>query len=173
MEKPEDKCIQKIFNKKLEEVIEKDFKENKKRMRLIIKSMPNTPLSRYFKTRLKRMIKQEKTEKKKLYKEILCNPTCKDTLFESGDPNKLTPSFIKKMLKEPKMGIVLKDKVRIKYRIEERQKLFEKNKTVLEDGFYKGLDKKTRKKLRARGSISGCYKDNLQNFNLMNPILQE
>jgi len=171
-----DPCIQKIFNKKLEKKVEEDFIKSKKVMRLAIKSMPNTPLARYFKTRLKRTLKQEKESKKKIYKEILCNPTCKDTLFEAGDPNKLTPSFIKKMLKEPKMEIVLPDKLRIKYRIEERQKLFEKNKTnktVLEDGFYKGLDKKTRKKLRSRGAISGCYEDNLQNMNLMNPVLQE
>ena len=167
-----DKCIQKIFNKKLEKKVEEDFIKSKKVMRLGIKSMPNTPLARYFKTRLKRSLKQEKATKKKMYKEILCNPTCKDTLFESGDPNKVSPSFIKKMLKEPKLETVLPDKLRIKYRIEERQKLFGKNKTILEDGFYKGLSKKTRKKLRLRGAISGCYKDNLQNFNLMNPVFQ-
>ena len=169
----EEKCLQKIWNKKLEELIEKNYIENKKKMRILIKSMPHTPLAKYFKTRLKRTMKQEKAEKKTLYKEILCNPTCKDTLFESGDPNKLTPSFIKKMLQEPKMEIVLKDNTRIKYRIEERQKLFEKNHSVLEDGFYKRLDQKTRKKLRDRGAISGCYEDNLQNFNLMNPVFQE
>ena len=173
MEKPEDKCIQKIFNKKLEKKVEEDFIKYKKVMRLGIKSMPNTPLARYFKKRLKRTLKQEKATRKKMYKEILCNPTCKDTLFESGDPNKLTLSFIKKMLKEPKMEIVLPDKLRIKYRIEERQKLFGKEKTVLEDGFYKVLDKKTRKKLQGRGAISGCYEENLQNFNLMNQVLQE
>ena len=171
MEDPES-CIQKIMNKKLEKKVEEDFIKSKKVMRLAIKSFPNTPLARYFKTRLKRTLKQEKASKKKMYKEILCNPTCKDTLFESGDPNKLTPSFIKKMLKEPKMETVLPDKLRIKYRIEERQALFGKNKTILEDGFYKGLDKKTRKKLRARGAISGCYEDNILNFNLMNPVFQ-
>jgi len=167
-----DKCIHKIFNKKLEKRVEEDFIKSKKVMRLAIKSMPNTPLARYFKTRLKRTLKQEKKERREKYKEILCNPTCKDTMFEAGDPNKLTPSFIKKMLKEPKMEIVLPDKLRIKYRIEERQGLFGKEKNVLDNGFYKGLDKKTRKKLRARGAISGCYEDDILHFNLMNPVVQ-
>ena len=167
-----DKCIQKIFNKKLEKGIEKEFIENKKKMKLFIQSQPKTPLAKYFKTMLKKTLKQEKETRKKRYKEMLCNPTCKDTLFEAGDPNKVSASFIKKMLNEPKMEIVLPDKLRIKYRIEERQELFGKSKNILEDGFYKGLSKKTRKKLRERGAISGCYVDNLDNFKWMNPVVQ-
>jgi hypothetical protein len=165
-----DACTRKIFNKKLEKEIEKEYIESKKKMKLFIQSQPNTPLARYFKTRLKKTLKQEKKERREKYKEILCNPTCKDTLFESGDPNKVPPALIKKMLKEPKLEIVLPDKLRIKYRIEERQQLFGKNKNVLENGFYKGLSKKTRKKLRARGAISGCYEDTLENFKFMNPV---
>lgn len=165
-----DKCIQKIFNKKLEKEVEKDFIENKKQMKLFNKYQRKNPIGRYIKLPMNKTLKNEKKKKKEKYKDILCNPTCKDTIFEAGDPNKLTPSFIKKMLKEKKLSV--KDKDRIQYRIEERQQLFGKEKNVLEDGFYKGLDKKTRKKLRARGAISGCYEDNLINFKFMNPVFQ-
>jgi len=81
-------------------------------------------------------------EKKEEYRKYFCNPGCKNTVFFS---NKLTK----------KTNLT-------KYHLS-RNQLFGKNKNVLEDGFYKGLDSKTRKKLKKHGAISGCmsiYKNN-------------
>lgn len=79
-------------------------------------------------------------EKKEEYRKYFCNPGCKNTVFFS---NKLTK----------KTNLT-------KYHLSRNQI---KNKNVLEDSFYKGLDSKTRKKLKKHGAISGCmsiYKNN-------------
>jgi hypothetical protein len=38
----------------------------------------------------------------------------------------------------------------------ERKKIFGTQTQVLENGFYKGLNKQTVKKLRTKGAVSGC-----------------
>jgi hypothetical protein len=74
-------------------------------------------------------------------------------VFEPGDPNKLSPAFIQELIKEARRKF---RPPTISIEVERRKDIFGKNKNVLENSFYKGLNAKTRKKLRNSGAISGC-----------------
>jgi hypothetical protein len=93
-----------------------------------------------------------KKKKEKIDKSVMndclsdyCNPTCKDTIYESG--KELSEGFIKKNNKSEK---------RIKfYRWMRKTKL--NNKTnVLKDGFYEKLSTSDINKMKKMGAISGC-----------------
>jgi len=161
-------CIQKIFNKKTEKAFEKDFEKQKKRLKLFIETHPNTPIANNFKKTLKNMnLKKSKKKRIDEYRNTLCNPGCKDTVFEPGPPDKLTSSYIKKLKKEPKA----KEKGLVEYQLSIRKELFGKNTNVLKDGFYQALDSDTVKKLKKKGAISGCYRGGLIAYHLLEPLL--
>jgi len=149
-------CLQKVFNKKAEAAFEKTYQGNKKLMEMVVKLKPEGDLAKQYKKTLKNMtFEKEKAAMREEYRKFFCNPTCKGTVFEPGDPNKLSPTFIKELIKEAKRRF---RKNTIPIELERRKEIFGKNKNVLEGNFYKGLNAKTRKRLRASGAISGCKK---------------
>ena len=126
-------CLQKVYNEK---AVDKMYKD---RIALINK-FAKLPKDKH--TTLKTLDKFRK-EKREEYRKFFCNPGCKNTVFEVRT----------KTMKRPLTS----------YEMLRRKEIFGKNKDVLEDSFYKGLDAKTRKKLKLRGAISGCmsmYKNN-------------
>ena len=139
-------CLQKVYNEK---AVDKMYKDRKAMLNALAKMLPRG------KQTLK-TLDQFRKEKKEEYRKFFCNPGCKHTVFESGPANKLSNSFTKSLKKNKKSNLT-------NYQLERRKELFGKNKNILEDSFYKGLDAKTRKKLKKHGAISGCmsiYKNN-------------
>ena len=74
-------------------------------------------------------------EKREEYRKYFCNPGCKNTFYEA-QPKRPLNRFQRAIRKD----------------------IFGNNKNVLEDDFYKGLNRQTRKKLKNHGAISGCMK---------------
>ena len=99
---------------------------------------------------LKHPPKKEKNATKKMElencKKVYCNPGCKNTIWEDGEPNKL-PKGLKKQLRH---------KLLIDFNIRKRKDMFGTRNTVLRDGFYEGLSLSATKKMKKEGSISGC-----------------
>ena len=159
-------CVKKLFNKEREKLFDKEFEERVKKMKDYIKTNPNTPNANYFKKTLKNM-NRKKLKKKRIddYRKTMCNPTCKNTLFESGDPNQLPPSFIKELKK------ITKTKDAVEYQLALRKEIFGKKNNVLKNGFYEKLDKETVNNLKKRGATSGCYRGGLTAYDLIRPLL--
>jgi hypothetical protein len=146
--------MQKVFNKKAEVAFEKGFYGRKRLMEDYVKTFPNGNLASQYKKTLKTMtLEKEKAAMREEYRKFFCNPTCKGTVFEPGDPNKLSPTFIQELIKEAKRKF---RPPTISIELERRKEIFGTKTQVLEDSFYKGLNAKTRKKLRSSGAISGC-----------------
>ena len=159
-------CVQKLFNKEREKQFDKEFEERQTKMKEYIKANPNTSNAKYFKKTLKNM-NRKKMKKKRIedYRKTMCNPTCKNTLFESGDPNQLTPSFIKELKK------ISKTKDALDYQLALRKEIFGKKNNVLKNGFYEKLDSETVNNLKKRGATSGCYRGGLSAYDLIRPLL--
>jgi hypothetical protein len=101
---------------------------------------------------LKHPPKKEMNSTKKLEldncKKVYCNPGCKNTIWEDGDPETL-PVGLRKQLRH---------KLLIDFNIRKRKDIFGTRKTVLKDGFYQGLSARSVTKLKKEGAISGCLK---------------
>ena len=69
-------------------------------------------------------------------KKVYCNPTCKNTFFQK------------------------KSNITNKSRLSMRKNIVGTKNNVITNGFYNGLSKKDIDRLRKRGALSGCYKDN-------------
>ena len=140
-------CLQKVYNEK---AVDQMYKDRMAMLKALAKVLPKGKGKHTLKTKEK-----FRKEKKEEYRKFFCNPGCKNTVFEAGPSNKLTSAFTKSLKK--------KESNLTNYQLSRRKELFGKNKNVLEDSFYKGLDAKTRKKLKKHGAISGCmsiYKNN-------------
>lgn len=149
-----EECMQKVFNKKAMIAFEKGYQGRKRLMEMVVKLKPNSDLAKQYKKTLKNMTLERENEAiREEYRKFFCNPTCKGTVFEPGDPNQLSPTFIKELIKEAKRKF---RPPTMSIELERRKEIFGKNKNVLEENFYKGLNAKTRKRLRASGAISGC-----------------
>jgi hypothetical protein len=102
----------------------------------------------------KRFKKDYNKTKKKLINSCeieSCNPGCKGTLFEKGNPNVLPKSL--KLLK----GLKSSTKKMVKKMVlQTRKKLFGKKKDILKDNFYEKLSVKNVNKTKKKGAISGC-----------------
>jgi len=77
-----------------------------------------------------------------------CNPTCEGTIFQNG---KELPEKIKKRFLKEKTGQEI-----IEMLIKLRESLFNGEKTIIKNGFYKELKAKNIKKIKKNGAISGC-----------------
>jgi hypothetical protein len=127
-----DKCVKKFCEPKSKKIVKdityaRNFKKNKK----YINKLTN--------------------EIKQLCEFDHCNPSCKETIFEKGNPNVLPKS--PKMLK----GLNSKTKKMVnKYRLQTRKKLFGKKKDILKDNFYEELPLTNIKNIKKKGAISGC-----------------
>ena len=110
-------------------------------------------------------LKKAKKKRMEDYRKTMCNPTCKGTLFESGEPTKLSSSFLKELKKTSKT------KDAIDYSLTLRKEIFGKKNTVLKNGFYEKLDAETVKNLKKKGAISGCYRGGLSGYDLIRPLL--
>ena len=144
-------CLTKIYNEK---AVDKMYKDRTAMLNALAKILPKGPGKN--KQTLK-TLDRFRREKKEEYRKFFCNPGCKNTVFESGPANKLPKAFAKSLKGKNKTSNLTN------YHLSRRKELFGKNKTVLEDSFYKGLDPKTRKKMKKHGAISGCmsiYKNN-------------
>ena len=101
---------------------------------------------------LKHPPKKEMNSTKKMEldncKKVYCNPGCKDTIWEDGEPDTL-PVGLRKQLRH---------KVLIDFNIRKRKDMFGTRKSVLKDGFYEGFSATTVKKMKREGAISGCKK---------------
>jgi hypothetical protein len=159
-------CVKKLFNKEREKKFMKEFEERVKKMKDYIQANPNTPNAKYFKKTLKKMnLKKLKKKRIEDYRKTMCNPTCKNTLFESGDPNQLSSSFIKELKK------ITKTKDAVDFQLGLRKEIFGKKTNVLKDGFYEKLDAETVKNLKKKGATSGCYRGGLSAYDLIRPLL--
>jgi len=141
-------CLQKVYNEK---AVDKMYKDRKAMLNALAKMMPKG------KNQTLKTLDQFRKEKKEEYRKFFCNPGCKHTVFEAGPANKLSNTFAKSLKKKNKNSNLTN------YQLSRRKELFGKNTNILEDSFYKGLDAKTRKKLKKHGAISGCmsiYKNN-------------
>jgi len=159
-------CVQKLFNKEREKLFEQEFKDRQIKMKAYIKEYPKSGNVKYFKKMLKNMT-LKKMKKKRIddYRKTMCNPTCKSTLFESGDADKLPASFIKELKK------ISKSKDALDYQLGLRKEIFGKKNTVLKNGFYEKLDKETVTNLKKKGATSGCYRGGLSAYDLIRPLL--
>jgi len=159
-------CVKKLFNKQREKLFEQEFKERQIKMKEYIQANPNTPNAKYFKKTLKNMnLKKAKKKRIEDYRKTMCNPTCKSTLFESGDADKLPASFLKELKK------ITKSKDALDYQLGLRKEIFGKKNSVLKNGFYEKLDAETVKNLKNRGATSGCYRGGLSAYDLIRPLL--
>ena len=159
-------CVKKLFNKQREAQFEKEFAERQKKMKDYIQANPNTSNAKYFKKTLKKMnLKKSKKKRIEDYRKTMCNPTCKYTVFESGDPNQLPTSFLKELKK------VTKTKDAVEFQLSVRKDIFGKKTNVLKNGFYEKLDAETVKNLKKKGAISGCYRGGLSAYDLIRPLL--
>ena len=77
---------------------------------------------------------------------IYCNPTCKDTMFQSG---RNIPSRLEKELRQTSDATA--DLVK-----QMRREMFDKKTNVLRDGFYMRLPEKDIENAKANGAQSGC-----------------
>jgi len=170
-----EECLKKVYNKKTQKSIESQYQSGTKTLKAYIdlnknKKDPSTKnLVNIFRKMLKKITLKKRLQKgKEDYRQVFCNPTCKATLFETGDPDRLSPALIKalkKELKETDTPFVAK------FWEKQRKELFGKDKNVLKDGFYKDIDETIVKRLRNRGAISGCYQNNAAGLKLTNPLL--
>jgi len=102
---------------------------------------------------------------KETIRDMYCNLTCKDTIFEDG--LKLSDGFKKKTLKnlQKKFNKTLKKK-EIKATLiqleEDKQKLFLGNNSIIKDGFYNKIDKKYIERMKKMGIQSGCFEPKFQ-----------
>ncbi len=111
-------------------------------------------------TKKKKMIKildKEIDKKEKQIKEecklAYCNPTCKNTIFENGNSNKL-PNGYEEMLKKKMKGAKGNKLIETMKLI--RKSMFKENKSIVKNGFYKKLKSNNVKKLKKNGALSGC-----------------
>jgi hypothetical protein len=168
-----EECMRKVFNKKEEQALDKIHEEDQqgiknrlKQHETDLRKTTDAETVTFLKNAIrlaKRQLqsstmKQKKQDRKERIRKTYCNPGCKDTIFEPGDPNQLPKSFIRFLNQENKRNKSWKHKTWNKpdMHLAERKKIFGNQTNVLENGFYKGLDKKTIKRLKARGAISGC-----------------
>jgi hypothetical protein len=107
--------------------------KNKNKRNIFIKDVENNHI-----TRDKEFTKQ--------CERIYCNPTCKDTMFQSG---RHLPTRLDKELRNssPATAKVVKQM---------RREMFGKKTNVLRDGFYERLPDKDVNNVRAKGAQSGC-----------------
>jgi len=170
-----EECLKKVFDKKTKKAMKTEYDNSITYAKHFILAKKNNKdilsknLIKTFKKRLKSStLKKKLSRSEEEYRSTFCNPTCKDTLFEAGNPSQLSEPMIKSLKKQAQY-------YQFKYRKEdglrERKQIFGTDKEVLKNGFYKGLDAKTIKKLRKRGAISGCYKDNFSAMRLLNPLI--
>ena len=168
-------CMKKVFDKKTKKAMKAEYDDAIAYAKAFILSKKNNKdivsknLIKTFKKKLKgSTLKKKMIRSEEEYRRTFCNPTCNGTLFEAGPPSKLPESVIKALKKEAKHH-------EYTYRKEDgltlRKEIFGKEKDVLKNGFYKGLDAKTIKKLRKRGAVSGCYKDNFSAIRLLIPLI--
>ena len=93
-------------------------------------------------------------------KNMYCNKTCKNTLFEKG--NKMSKAALKSFKNHLAAGInnpkTLKSayKQSVKMLTHIRHNIFGNKKNVLKGNFYEKLSPKTVNKLKKEGAISGC-----------------
>jgi len=170
-----EECLKKVYNKKTQKDIETQYETGRKTLKAYVDANKNSKISlvknlaRRFKKMLKRMTLKKRMKKgEEDYRQVFCNPECKATLFEAGEPDYLSPALVKvlkKELKDFQLDFNLADWVEI------RKQLFGKDKNVLKDGFYKGIGQKTVKTLRNRGALSGCYQENVAGLRLAAPLL--
>jgi hypothetical protein len=75
---------------------------------------------------------------------LLCNPNCKDTIFQNGEfPKELEKKYSNK-------------KNNLAFLKNTRKKLFDGKKSIIKDSFYIKLNKKNIKEYKEKGALSGC-----------------
>ncbi len=127
-------------------------------MKLIDNSKIDNNKKKEIKKKTDKIIQQQFIKNKKTLKnkciDGFCNPTCKNTIFENGKGNTLPKGVVNKLKKNKTTLPVLNNT--IKLLIDMRKRMYGTNTTVIKDGFYKGLNKTTIKKLKKDGALSGC-----------------
>ena len=98
--------------------------------------------------KIKKRKRTEKGDKIELDKcaRYFCNEGCEGTVFEDGPPDKLSEKT-RKFLKTKKLIKLIK---------QSRKNIFGKKNSVLQDGFYEGMNLKRMNQLKKEGAISGC-----------------
>ncbi len=136
-------------------------KEKTKKMQNMINMVGMTKLDIKEKRNMIKKIKKSTSvnELKQQCKKIYCNPTCKGSIYENGKKMsnstkksiisnlKKTP-FIKSNDKSSKLHLDMMQKI--------KNKLFVGKNTILNNGFYIGINDNDKKKLHKKGAISGC-----------------
>ena len=144
--------------------VKKSMDENiKKITKHITRKMSPSEKKDYFekqKTRLKKKSKTLKKEEKHMFNDCMttyCNKGCKKTIFEDGEgyPASLETHLRSKFEKDFKNDKKLINNI-IEGNKQQRTELFKNKSTVLQDSFYKKLNKKTLKLLKSKKALSGC-----------------
>ena len=130
-----DECLKKVYNKKTQKDIETQYESGRKTLKAYVDANKNTKfrlvknIVRRFKKMLKAMTLKKRMKKgEEDYRQIFCNPECKATLFEAGEPDHLSPALfkvLKKELKDFQLDFNVADWVEI------RKQLFGKDKSPI------------------------------------------
>jgi len=106
--------------------------------------------------KMKKDLEKAHKEFKNICHEYFCNPGCKGTSYQNGSPNKLPKDYVQRLEKLFKKQKQVMSKEYIDMLITWRKKLFKNKTSVLNNSFYKKLNKKTIKTLKNKGALSGC-----------------
>ena len=117
-----------------------------------IKSLDKT----FKKYKLNTLDDKSKTRIRKLFERTLCNENCMGTVFEKGDPNKLTPNTLER-IKDMSNGSKKLEKTYRKLYTQKRKKLFGTKDNIIDsDSFYKKIKNKYKQPLKDDGALSYC-----------------
>ena len=108
------------------------------------------------KYKLNTLSEKSKTRIRALFERTLCNENCIGTVFENGDPNKLTPATLER-IKVMSDGNKKLEKTYRKLYKENRKKLFGTSNSIIDsDSFYNKTKKNYKKSLKDDGALSYC-----------------
>ena len=158
-------CKNNILNiDKLNQFYDNFVKDAEKNLKNFEKKKENTKEYKEYLKSMKKNYNQIKTKKsknkfikdvKESYFDNFCNPGCKNTILEPGDPDSLPKGYIKKNKINKSLIDIYENR---------RKELFGKETNVLNDDFYNKLSKKTIKNLKNKGAISGCIQSDINSF---------
>jgi hypothetical protein len=153
----------KTYRKKTDKWINKFLKETPKQLKAVRDKLKNSNRltkkerdklifrEEFYKTLLNgpKLTKEGKEKMDKLKLDTCvkdyCNPTCKDTMYESG--KELSEGYIKKYKMSGKTKKIWSNN---------RKRIFNDKTNVLKDGFYEKLSTSDINKMKKMGAVSGC-----------------
>lgn len=155
--------VEKCMNTYCKNIFPAKVNKNKKIIAKQLTKKMNSKEKKIFNKNLFEKNKDTIEREQKICKDSNCNPTCKNTIFESGKkiPKEVFVQLKTNLTKSLKKTNNLK-KLPKAYKMTSqtitfaRNSIFNKKTNVLKDDFYEKLPVKLVKKLKKEGAISGC-----------------